>query len=73
MAMISWTPGHSFLCTLAKLSHMTDEGPTVVTREELTEELARHLDVDAQELREESEAIDLGPPWTATVVEETDV
>lgn len=48
---------------------MSEEAPPVVTRDELTEELARLLDTDVDEVRANAESIELGPPWEADVVE----
>jgi len=48
---------------------MSEEAPPVVTRDELTEELARLLDTDVDAVRADSESVELGPPWEAEVVE----
>lgn len=41
------------------------EEPAELTHEEFTEELARLLDRDPDELRAKSQAVELEPPWEA--------
>jgi len=49
-----------------------DDGPIELTREEFTEELARILDRDPEELRAARREMNWAPPWEATVVEKSD-
>lgn len=51
------------------MSEQTD-GPVELSREEFTEELARILDRDPDELRARREEMDWAPPWEATVVDD---
>lgn len=46
--------------------------PVELTREEFTDELARLLERDPDELRAASRAVDLEPPWEAEVVDVRD-
>ncbi|GAB3685356.1 hypothetical protein GCM10028857_15740 [Salinarchaeum chitinilyticum] len=43
--------------------------PIELSPEEFTEELARILDRDPDELRAKTQEMDWGPPWEAEVVE----
>lgn len=49
-----------------------EEEPIELSREEFTEELARVLDRDPEEIRARRQAMDWEPPWEATVVETRD-
>ena len=51
----------------------SEDGPIELSREEFTEELARILDKDPEELRARRREMDWGPPWEAAVVETRDV
>lgn len=50
----------------------SEDGPIELSREEFTEELARILDKDPDELRARRREMDWGPPWEGEVVETKD-